>query len=205
MTGVLAPPVRPTRALGIYAFVLGVAALALLAAGAALLIALRGGAEPIAAAQGSPGSQVAQPIRTSFGAVAVEGTHVLGLAPPERGPHGAHPVGDKGYLEIRIALANTRARATLYSPGQFRLRLPTGRTITALRANVKAGLLRPNMTIHARLVFIAPVAAAPLALEFQDLARPQPLRVPIGRVHGAPTSATRQDPNHPHGERRSQP
>jgi hypothetical protein len=189
--GAFAPSVRPTRALGLYAFVVGVAALALVAAATGGLRLL---AEP--AAHNHAHTAVGRPIPTSFGWVSVN--QVVRL----RGQNAAELIRrqpDVEAIQVSVTLTNLEDRKLKLSADQFQLR------VDATRARIAPGIWslpyhppRGQWAGKALLRFIVP-ADASLSFVFRDPGRRLPVLIPVGEVGSAPEASLNLDSHPGHG------
>lgn len=120
--------------------------------------------------------------RASFGPVAVERI--------ER--HSARSAGHAGgaaeldEIAVSLTVRNEGTAAVPYSPGQFRLRLADGATVTAIRPNPPPGSLVAGETLRQRVAFLVPARPLSPTLVFDDLGTGRPLRLGLGPVGRAP-------------------
>ena len=103
------------------------------------------------------------------------------------GSHGhAGRAAEVDELAVSVMVANTRGRPVPFSPGQFRLRLRNGTTVTALRPNPPPGSVGARATLRQRVAFLVPSRPLAPALVFDDLGSTRPLRLELGPVGRAP-------------------
>jgi hypothetical protein len=151
-----------------------------------VLVALAGSAASAALARtvmarGRPGVPTrgrGQP--TSFGSVALLGWSRLALAPSSpghhHGPASGAPVPSAVHgawtdaVEVDVAVHNGSPQQMELSPGQFRMRLDRGPTVSLYRADRVPGPLAPGSTATMRISYLAPAPEHGLSLEFDDAA-----------------------------------
>ena len=129
-----------------------------------------------------------RPTRTSFGWVTVLASsrvataqgvawhHVTSAAHPADIPvasmvHGAWT--DAVIVDVEVQ--NASRRAVELSPGQFRVRVEGGPTVSLYSADREAGSLGPGATARLQIRYLAPPPTIALRLEFQDTGSPSPL------------------------------
>jgi hypothetical protein len=193
----LAPSVQPTRARGLHAFVIGVAALAVAAGVAGLRLAA---AEPVAVSV-ARAPHLGQAVPTSFGVVSVDQVERLAESNPDR----RKLAPQQSELQVAVTMINVRTRAVPFSRRQVSLRIGRdGVPIPVDTASVRSGLLRERTAFRTVYRFVIARAAADLWFAYDDprgrsiLIRLGSGPFPVGlstaydpRQHG--------DPNH-HGE-----
>jgi hypothetical protein len=193
MRGALAPSLRPTRALGLYAFVFGVAALALVAGAAAgLRLVLQPAPRHDHAAQANLG----RPIPTSFGWVSVN--QVVRL----QGPNAAELVRFRNGVEavqVSLTLTNLEGRGLTLSADQFDLRVDaTGALIApgiwALPYHPPTGAWAGKALFR----FVVPRHGA-LSFVFRDPGRRRPTSIALGHAALAPAATLNLDSHPGHG------
>jgi hypothetical protein len=126
-----------------------------------------------------------QDVPTSFGVVAVEyvervagpPAHTLGSSGRRA---GTVPAAGESELSIAVGLTNQRDRTVEYGPGQFRLRLAGGQTLTPTGANFEPGTLQPHAGIEGRVSFVVPRGGSAKAVEFRD--RDRAVVIALGRL-----------------------
>lgn len=133
-----------------------------------------------------------QPVRTSFGALTVNGTEVNnGLTTADLGgmSHGVSSLVKAGRAQIEVTLtfANSRNHPVLISADQFRL--VTRRAGQAASAPLKPtgttllpGPLPAGAGLDTRVAFVVPTDGALLELQYTDPAWKTPIRVALGRT-----------------------
>lgn len=181
MSGAFAPSVRPTRAPGLYAFVFGVGALALLVGAVGLLNAVRGHdvAEAVAVAAAPSPSQVGRPIRTSFGVVSVDQVGTLKV----RGV----PAG-KIVVQVAVTMTNLGRRPLPLASSQFSLRLGGDGPIVGVRnATLAEDQLGAGTARKTLLRFVVPRQRARLFLSYRDPRRERPVVIDAGSATKAAT------------------
>jgi len=83
---------------------------------------------------------------------------------------------------VDVAVHNTSRRAVELSPGQFRVRVQGGPTVSLYSADRDAGPLGPGATARLQIKYLAPPPTSRLRLEFQDTGSPSPLALDrVGR------------------------
>jgi hypothetical protein len=183
--------VRPAKALGLYAFVFGVAALAVVAgATAGLRLVLQ-----------SPHhdhvqTSLGRPIPTSFGWVSVN--QVVRL----QGPNAAELVRFQNGVEaiqVSLTLTNLEGRKLALSADQFDLRVnATGALIApgiwSLPYHPPSGLWAGKALFR----FVVPRHAA-LSFVFRDPGRRLPTSIAIGHAASAPEASLNLDSHPGHG------
>jgi hypothetical protein len=192
VSGALAPSVRRTRKLGLYAFVFGVAALAVVAGAAA---GLRLFAEPTAQHEHAQ-ANLSRPIPTSFGWVSVNQVNRL------RGPNAAELVRFEYGVEaiqISVTLTNLAGRKLALSADQFDVRVDaTGALIAPAVSSMPYHPARGQWAGKALLRFLVP-AQGSLSFVFRDPGRRAPMLIPIGHVAAAPEASLNLDSHPGHG------
>jgi hypothetical protein len=185
VSGALAPSVRPTRALGIYAFIFGVAAVAALSGVAALVLAVRGRTDTAAAppaAKVAP-SQLDRPVIANFGVVSVDQFVKL------RRPNGGALRGLTGRREavqVAVTLTNLRDSPLTLSARMFRLRVDTaGPAIAATVWNLPDTVRRQSAR-KVLLRYVVPSAESLLTLAIRADGRRPPVLIALGRADAAP-------------------
>ena len=138
-----------------------------------------------------------RPTATSFGSVTVHASsrvatvaggarhHLAAAAHPGDIPvasmvHGAWT--DAVLVDVEVQ--NTSRRAVELSPGQFRMRVEGGPTVSLYSADRDAGPLGPGAGTRLQIRYLAPPSRNRLRLEFQDLGSPGPLL--LDEVGGGP-------------------
>jgi hypothetical protein len=176
--------VRPARALGLYAFVFGVATLALLAAVAALALARQGRTEPVAAAPApayAP-SQVGRPFPTSFGVVSVDQFVTL------RRPNGRALIAsqpEQEGIQVAVTLTNLGNPPLALSTRMFGVRVDaTGSRVAPAISSLPASVSGQSAR-KALFRFLVPNVGSQLTLVFRDPGRQRPLLIDLGRVDTA--------------------
>lgn len=192
MSGALAPSARPTRALGLYAFVFGVAALALVAGAAG---GLRLFSEPSAHGDHAQAS-LGRPIPTSFGWVSVNQVHRL------RGPNAAELIRWRTGVEaiqVSLTLTNLEGRKLTLAADQFDLRVDaTGALIAPGIWSLPYHPPRGQWAGKALFRFVVPRTAS-LSFVFRDPGRRAPMLIPVGHVSSAPEASLNLDSHPGHG------
>ena len=128
-----------------------------------------------------------RPTRTSFGWVTVlassrvataqgAGHHLPAAAHPTDIPvaslvHGAWTDA----VVVDVEVQNASRRAVELSPGQFRVRVEEGPTVSLYSTDRDAGPLGPGATARLQIRYLAPPPTSGLRLEFQDTGSPGPL------------------------------
>lgn len=136
------------------------------------------------------GLGIAQPIRTSFGAMTVaEATVDNGLSSEDLGGmnHGVSNLVAQGNAEINVVVTmnNTSRRPVVVQAPQFRLLTgsgdePTGKPIAASVTTLAAGPLPARSVVDARVTFVTPTNGAQMWLEYTDPGTSTPVRVSLG-------------------------
>ena len=126
---------------------------------------------------------------TSFGTVAVLGTHRHGSA--ETATQHTHEGGHEVWSDTVMAaveIHNGSDRAILVSPGQFRLRVgSTGPTVSYYDSDRAPGVLEAGRTLRMWVSYLAP-ATGDLVLEYAEPGAAAPLTAAIGSASRQVTS-----------------
>jgi hypothetical protein len=164
----LAQPVQPPRALGLYAFIFGVASLALVAGVAGLRLVAEGPPPPPA--------HLGQAVPTSFGVISVDQVERLASANPDR--RGVAP--GQSELQVALTMTNLLDRALPYSREQVSLRIgKNGAPIPVKSASIRSGELKGSTAFRTISRFVVPVGASDLWVAFADGAR-RPILIQLG-------------------------
>ena len=129
-----------------------------------------------------------RPTRTSFGWVTVLASSRVSTAQGAAGHHlpaAAHPADIPvaslvhgawtDAVVVDVEVQNASRRAVELSPGQFRVRVEDGPTVSLYSADRDAGPLGPGATARLQIRYLAPPPTSGLRLEFQDIGSPRPL------------------------------
>jgi hypothetical protein len=184
VSGALAPTVRPTRALGLYAFIFGVAAIAVLSGAAALVLAVQGRTDIVAAppAPKVAPSQLGRPVVASFGVVSVDQFVKL------RRPNGGALRGLTGReaVQVAVTVTNLRGSPLTLSARMFRLRVDAaGPAIAPTVWNLPETVMRQSAR-RALLRYVIPRAESLLTLAIRADGRRPPVLIALGRADAAP-------------------
>jgi hypothetical protein len=191
VSGALAPSVRPTRALGLYAFVLGVAALAI-AAGAAGGLRLLAGPK----AHDHPPADIGRVIPTSFGVISIN--EVVRL----RGPNARELIRKQtgvDAIQVSVTLTNLNGGRLPLSADQFDLRVDS--TGALIAPGIWALPYHPPRGIWAGKAlfrFVVPDNAL-LSFVLRDPGRRDPMLISLGHVSSAPEAPVNLDSHPGHG------
>jgi hypothetical protein len=184
---------RRPRALGLYAFVFGVAALAVVAGAAAAGLRLL--TEPAAQHEHAQ-TNLGRPIPTSFGWVSINQVHRL------RGPNAAELVRFQNGVEamqVSVTLTNLSGRQLTLSAAEFDLRVDaTGALIAPGIWSLPYHPPRGQWAGKALFRFLVP-AHGSLSFVFRDPGRRQPMLIPIGDAASAPEASLNLDSHPGHG------
>ena len=136
-------------------------------------------------------------IHTSFGSVVLLGSSRLVTGSTGETGHG-RPQGQHGHdvsetpvasavhgawtdaVLVDVEVHNDLSRAIELSPGQFRVRVAGGPTVSLYSADHDAGSVEPASTTTMRISYLAPPPDQPLSLEFADTGASGPVR--LGRL-----------------------
>lgn len=191
MSGVLAPSVRPPRAVGLYALVFGIAAMAVVAGAAAGLRVL---AHP-AHHEHAP-SHVGHVIPTSFGNVSIN--QVVRV----RGPNARELIRSmKGVeaIQVSVTLTNLEGRRITLTADQFDLREDgTGNLFAPGIWSLPYHPPHGQWAGKALFRFVVPDRAL-VSFVFRDRGRRAPLLIPLGRIDAAPEASLNLDSHPGHG------
>ena len=129
-----------------------------------------------------------RPTRTSFGWVTVLASSRVATVQGTAGHHlpaAGHtadiPVASVVHgawtdaVVIDVEVQNRSRRAVELSPGQFRVRVEDGPTVSLYSADRDAGPLGPGASARLQIRYLAPPSTSGLRLEFQDTGSPAPL------------------------------
>jgi hypothetical protein len=165
----LAPSVQPPRALGLYAFIFGVAALALAAGVAAVRLAAEG--------PPPPAPRLGQAIPTSFGVISVDQVERLAASNPDR----RKLAPEQSELQIALTTINVLDRSVPYSRDQVSLRLGRdGAPIPVKSASIHSGKLKGSTAFRSIFRFVVPNGPSELWVAFRDPSRSRPILIELG-------------------------
>ena len=138
---------------------------------------------------------------TSFGSIRLVGSERLAVTPggaPQRAHDHAHDHGQDvadepaasavhgawtAAVVVDVEVHNGSPRAVPLSPGQLRLRVDHGPTVSLYSADRAAAPAPAGSTTQMRVTYLAPPADRRLVLEFDDPGAPGPIRLgPVGRL-----------------------
>jgi len=181
-------------ALPLYAFLGGVATLALV--GVFLAASMIGwfGVSSRGGANHSGPFGLAQDVRTSFGVVTIESVDKsTGLTSQQLAGvnHGIQNLvsPDQVQLDVLVSITNELDAPAAYSPDQFVLIADNSDTpIQATSATFHDGTLQPHAQIEGKLSFVVSLGARKLLLRYTDPAQPQPILFDLGSTAGAQTT-----------------
>lgn len=149
-------------------------------------------AEVALAAPSRPDLAIGQAVRTSFGALTVDGAEVNnGLSGADLGgmSHGVSALVSQGraQVEATVTLANTGRRPVLVAASQFRLVTAKGSAApsASLRPSgttLPAGPLPAGASVDTRVSFVVPTDGASMQLQYVDPGLPAPIRIALGRT-----------------------
>jgi hypothetical protein len=191
----LAPSVQPTRALGLYAFIFGVASLALLAGVAGLRLVTEG--------PPPPAPHLGQAVSTSFGVISVDQVERLAASNPDQ--RGVTP--GQSELQVALTMTNLLDRSVRYSRDQVSLRIgKNGSPIPVNSASIHAGELRGSTAFRTISRFVVPADASDLWVAFADGDR-RPILIKLGSGPFPVGLSSAYNPNqhgnpHQHGVKR---
>jgi hypothetical protein len=138
----------------------------------------------------TPGLQLGQPIRSSFGALTVDAATVdNGLTSEDLGGmnHGVSGLVAQGYAEItvQVTLNNTTHHPVIVQASQFRmLRQRNAKSrqtsVTASATTLQAGPLPGRSSVDVRVTFVTATDGSRLWLQYADPGRATPALVELG-------------------------
>jgi hypothetical protein len=175
------------------AFVAVVAGLALVGGVLARDVLTAARAEHSHAGHSHHAPAVGDPVKTSFGVLAVDSVELLkGLTAKDLAgmTHGIQSLVQSDHIQVQVSLelSNVLSAAVPYTPEQFRVRIGHARPAYAPGfGSVRAGALQPHAGLNATIGFVLPRPArkdARLWLEFADRGA-RPLRIDLGTVGAA--------------------
>lgn len=133
-----------------------------------------------------------EPVRTSFGALTVDGAEVdNGLSSQDLGgmSHGVSALVSQGRanVEVTVTMANTGIRPIVVSAAQFRLVTRKGTAapsapLAPSGTTLLAGPLPSRASIDARVAFVVPTDGASMWVEYTDPGLRRPVRIALGRT-----------------------
>jgi len=187
----VAPSVQPPRARGLYSFVLGVSALAIVACAAA---GLRFFGEAHQHNDAQP--NLSRPIPTSFGWISINQVHKL------EGPNAAELIQFRNgveALQVSVTLTNLAARNLNLAARQFEIRVDgTGALIAPAISSLPYHPSTGTWAGKALFRFVVP-RHAPLSFVFRDPGRRTPVAISIGHAGAAPEATLNLDSHPGHG------